>query len=95
MRDELEATIEARRELGKAHEPELIEAFLDRIERRLDERSPQRPARQSGVSPALGVFSIVMAIPLTAVAATNSGTFAVVVVWIGLVLVNFAYYLRR
>jgi hypothetical protein len=90
-RDELEAAIEARRELGPAHEPELVEAFLDRIERRLEERRPKAPARRAEPSVALAIVSMVMAIPLTAIAASNSGLVAVVVVWIGIVLVNFAY----
>jgi hypothetical protein len=92
IRDELQAAIEARRELGPAHEPELVDAFLDRIERRLDERrAPPPPARRTDASPVLAMVSLGTAIPLTAIALSNGGLLAVAIVWIGIVLVNFAY----
>jgi hypothetical protein len=37
-KDELQAAIEARRELGAELEPEVIDSFVERIERRLVER---------------------------------------------------------
>ena len=37
-RDELHAAIEARRELGAELEPQVIDAFVDRIEERIDRR---------------------------------------------------------
>jgi hypothetical protein len=40
--DELQAVIEARRELGSEMEPEVIDAFVERVERRLDERVEER-----------------------------------------------------
>ena len=36
VRQELEATVAARRELGVEHDEELISGFLERIERRLE-----------------------------------------------------------
>ena len=39
QRDELRAAIEARRELGAEMEPAVIDAFVERIERRLAERA--------------------------------------------------------
>ena len=38
-KDELEAAIEARRELGADMEPAVIDAFVERIERRLGDRA--------------------------------------------------------
>jgi hypothetical protein len=90
-RDELQAAIEARRELGPEREAELVESFLDRIETRLEERRPQPAPRRVEPSPLLAMISLGVAIPLTAIAASNSGLAAVIVVWIGIVLVNFAY----
>jgi len=37
-KDELEASIEARKELGEELEPALVDAYVGRIERRLSER---------------------------------------------------------
>ena len=41
-RDELEAAIAARRELGRAHEPEVVDSFLARIEKQIDARVEER-----------------------------------------------------
>jgi hypothetical protein len=40
-RDELEAAIEARKELGAELEPAVIDAFVERIQRRLGERASE------------------------------------------------------
>jgi hypothetical protein len=40
-RDELQAAIEARKEVGEDMEPALIDAFVERIERRLEQHGPQ------------------------------------------------------
>jgi hypothetical protein len=39
VEDEIRSAIETRRELGEEMEPEVTEAFVERIERRLDERA--------------------------------------------------------
>ena len=41
-RDELEATLRARRELDRELEPHVIDAFLDRVERNIDARVDAR-----------------------------------------------------
>ena len=45
---ELEATVAARKELGPAHEDELIAGFLDRIDREIDRRVEQKLERRGG-----------------------------------------------
>jgi hypothetical protein len=90
VRQELEATVEARRELGPSHDKELVEGFLERIDkeldRRIDERiERQKPARRPGtvVHPAnLGV-----AIPLVVLAGVFGGAVGVVAICIALVLI--------
>jgi hypothetical protein len=44
-RTELHATIEARKELGPAHERELVEGFLAKIEHEIDRRVDERVAK--------------------------------------------------
>jgi len=93
-RDDIEATIEARRELGGEMEPHVIDSFVDRIEKRIDERTTRRfPAQRKGRegSFVLALASLVAAIPITAIAATHGGITAMVVVWIGIVLLNAVY----
>jgi cytochrome P450 len=96
-REDLQAAVEARRELGPEREPEVIAAFLDRVESRLDRRLAERtPARRDDRSHeqrrfALALISVACGIPLTAIALGTSGLAALVVVWAGVVLVNLAF----
>ena len=92
-RDELEAALEARKELGADMEPTLVDSFVERIERRLAEARATKPARKddSGHTLALAILSLLAAIPITGIAATHGGIVALVVVWAGIVLVNLAY----
>jgi hypothetical protein len=93
-REDVQAAIEARRELGGEMEPHLIDSFVDRIEKRIDERATGRiPAQRGGRegSFALALASLIFAIPITAIAATHGGITAMVVVWLGIVLLNAVY----
>jgi|SRR5437588_2491606 len=94
-REELRAAIETRRELGADMEAHVIDSFVERIERRLEERhSPKsvtRSLESSGQGLALAIVSVFAGIPITAIAATHGGIAALIVVWAGIALVNLAY----
>jgi hypothetical protein len=96
-REELAAAIEARRELGAELEPHVVDSFVERIERRVAERTSAKPARKddSGNTVVLAIVSLLAGIPITAIAATHGGIAALLVVWAGIVLVNLAYAQRR
>ncbi len=87
-RDDIRAAIEARHELGAELEPHVIDSFLQRIEQRLPKPAPR--ASNDKVL-ALTIISLVAAIPLTAIAISQSGLIALIVVWAGIVLVNLSY----
>ena len=92
-RTELEAALRARSELGTELEPQVIDAFVERIERRIDERTRElRPmrvrTRGSDQVLALAIVSLVVSIPLTAIAVIQAGLVGLLVVWVGIVLVN-------
>lgn len=91
-KEDLHAAIEARRELGSDLEPELVESFVARIEERLTKR-PSTTARREGRegSFVLALVSVGAGIPLTAIALHQAGLVALLVVWIGIVLVNLGY----
>lgn len=76
VRQELQATVEARKELGPGHDDELVAGFLDRIEaeieRRVDERVGHAARRPVGPE-TLGV-----AIPIVIVAGIFGGVTGVV-----------------
>jgi hypothetical protein len=99
-RDELAVAIETRREVGEELEPHVIDGFLERVAAAIDERVDQRVAgrrRPRGSAGAMGlaVISLVFAIPLTGIGGGTAGLAGLLVVWAGIVAVNFAYALRR
>jgi hypothetical protein len=96
-RDDVTAAIEARRELGQELEPQVIDGFLERVGHAIDERVDQRLQKRGGDGGTIGlaVFSLLFGIPLTGIGAETTGLAGLVVVWVGIVLVNFAYALRR
>lgn len=102
-REEAAATLNARKQLGEDYEPALVESFVERIdaaiEARVDERveqalkgrkSPSKPKNDDHVL-ALAIVSLGVAIPMTAIAGEFGGMVGILVTWIGIVLVNFAY----
>lgn len=96
-REELEVAVHARQELSADHEPEIVDAFLERvgqaIDARVDERVAQREEDDGYDAGAIGVAigSIALGIPVTAVAADGAGLPGILVAWIGIVLVNIGY----
>lgn len=89
--DELRAALEARRELGADYEPQIVDAFLERIEKRLDERVARKPARRDrehhAITP-LVLGSLGLSIPLIAIAGGTAGAAGVAMVCIAIVVVN-------
>lgn len=90
VKDELLLAIEARRELGEDMEPAVIDAFVERIERRLEghgeasERALQRK-REHQTTMVLG--SMAISIPMLALAAVFTGLPGVIAVCVALVLI--------
>ena len=89
-REEAEAALAARRELGREFEPQLVDAFADRIERRVEERLRDRlPAtRDRGHELAVTVLSIIFAIPMLGIAGATAGLAGIVAVCAALVAIN-------
>jgi hypothetical protein len=82
-RDELEAAIEARKELGAEMEPAVIDGFVERIERRIAERGTEseralKARREHQKEMVLGAMGI--SVPLFIVAAIFTGLAGVIVV---------------
>jgi hypothetical protein len=75
-RDELQAAIEARKEVGEELEPAVIDAFVERIERQLEQRGDQseqalKRKRDHQKEMVLGAMGI--SVPLFALAAIFTG----------------------
>ena len=86
-RDELEAAIEARKELGAELEPAVIDSFVERIEKSLVQRDDQREkalkrSREHQKEMLLGAMGL--SIPLMAIAAIFTGLAGVIAVCVAI-----------
>ncbi|MFI6350536.1 hypothetical protein [Streptomyces sp. NPDC050560] len=110
LKKELNATLDARKELGEEYEPALVESFLGKIEQQVDgvverrvrrrlaeqqmvaARPPDRRGRRSddgwGERFGFGIISLIVAIPLSAIAVVNAGLAGLLVSWAGIVGIN-------
>ena len=89
-RDELRATIEARKELGEDAEPALIDAFVSRLEKQLSQRqgeSEQSLRRKREHQKEMVLGGMALSIPLFALAAIFTGLAGVIVVCGALVVI--------
>jgi hypothetical protein len=89
-RDELEAALEARKELGADMEPALLDSFVERIEQRLRERSEEserslKRKRDHQKEMVLGAMGI--SIPLLGIAAVFAGLAGLIVVCAALAVI--------
>jgi hypothetical protein len=101
-RDELDAALKARRELGDEYEPQVVDSFMDRVERRIEEQlRGSRPARRQsearGSITPLALGSIALGIPVTAIALSKGvgGMVVAIIAWIAIALINIAAAYRR
>ena len=100
-RDDVEALLAVRRELGPSYDAALVDSFAERIERtvaeRVDAQLSDRRAAESAVVQggprqlALGIVSLVAAIPISVVSAVQGELLILIVCWTGIVLVNMAH----
>jgi hypothetical protein len=85
---ELRATVAARRELGPAHDAELLAGFLDRIEKEIDRRVDERLAKRGprGGSP-LNPATLAVCIPIIAIAGGIGHVAGLIAAFVALVIV--------
>jgi hypothetical protein len=106
QRDDLAATIAARRELGDESEREIVESFLDRVSAGIDARVDARldqdarhrrpaPANRASVPLALGSMGIGIATTGAASGLDHGGALVAIVAWLVIAAINFAHTLGR
>jgi hypothetical protein len=97
QRRDLQAAVEARRELGPEYEPQLIESFLERLDRDIDQRldarvSGHRPRPdRTNTSIPIALGSLGLGIPLSGIAGGTGGLGGLLAAWAGIVAVNVAH----
>jgi hypothetical protein len=87
---DLEATIAARKELGREHEDELVDAFVERLERRLEEHGSARERelqRRREHQKEMILGSLGISVPLFALAAIFTGLPGVIAVCAALAVI--------
>ena len=103
-REDVASAVGARQELGEDLEPAVVDAFLDKVEAAIEERTKAERAKvvrkhayydNSGQRLALAIVSLGTGIPITAIAAEQGGVLGIVVAWAGIVGVNVANALKR
>src|SRR5262245_62026561 len=90
VENELRAALEARRELGDEMEPAVIDAFVARIEDRLDLRVEDKERalkRRRDHQKDMTLGAMALSIPLLAVAAVFTGLAGVIVVCVALAVI--------
>jgi hypothetical protein len=92
-RKDVEAALQARRELGPGYDDEIADRLLEKIDERLAERRPAKPPepRHTGPITPLALGSIGCGVGATAIATGNGQGWVAVIAWIAIVLVNVAY----
>lgn len=92
VKDELRSAIEARKELGDEMEPAVIDAFVERIERRLVDRADQTEralSRKRNHQKEMVLGSMGISVPLFALAAIFTGLPGVIAVCAAIVMIAF------
>jgi hypothetical protein len=102
IRKDLRAAVAARQELGPDYEPEIIESFLAKLDAHAVQHLATPPVKAEKPSKetdpgglALAIVSVTAGIPITAIAAAQEGTIAIIICWGGLVGVNLARSISR
>ncbi|MGW6689410.1 hypothetical protein [Streptomyces sp. NPDC054961] len=107
LKKELAATLDARRELGPEYEAALLDSFVEKVDtqvrRRLAEErlSAARPRRAAepvdgnfGERFGFAIITLVLAIPLSAIGAAQARLSGLIVVWLGILGVNYVHSVR-
>ncbi|MFD3549703.1 hypothetical protein ACFWUW_29680 [Streptomyces sp. NPDC058655] len=107
LKKELDATLDARRELGPEYEAALVDSFVEKVDTQVRRRmAEERLLAARGGSPGPGpgagvsafgerfgfaVVTLVLAVPLSAIGAAQARLSGLLVVWAGIVAVNFIH----
>ena len=103
QREDLSAAVGARRELGSDSEPEVVEAFLDRVGTAIDARVDQRLAEQGATkrrSPSRGTVPLALGSMGLGIAGTGAssglddGEPVAIIIWLVIGAINIAHALR-
>ncbi|MFC4116092.1 hypothetical protein [Nonomuraea zeae] len=105
IRDDLQATLDARRDLGPEYEAALVESFVERLDATIAARvraelhhhgaghggePPHKRSTPGAAMIPIALGSMGIGIPLTAIAAGNAGLVGLTITWLAIVIINVA-----
>ena len=93
-REELDAILSARQELGTEYNDELADMLMERLDAVIDRRVEARlqDVKPKSVSPAVPICSLIFAIPATGIMLEyGAGILGVGLVWAAIVVLNIFY----
>ena len=88
-RKDVEAALEARRELGRGYDDEIVDSLLAKIDQRLEQRKPAPPVERGMITP-LVLGSLFFGVGATAVATGNGAAWLAAIVWVAIAVINVA-----
>ncbi|WP_449063107.1 hypothetical protein [Planomonospora algeriensis] len=106
IRQDMRATLDARRDLGPEYEAALVESFVERLDATIAARvraevhatgpapygpAPKKQRRGGDSSVTVALGSLGIGIPLTAIASTEAGSAGLLLAWGGIIAVNLAH----
>lgn len=102
--DEIRAAAETHHELGKDYSGAVIESFLEKVGTEIDARvdarlsrfhapsGPMAKQKRPSSSAGLGILSLILGIPITAIVAYSPAhLWGLLVVWLGIAVINIAH----
>ena len=96
IRRDLQASLEARRELGPAYDEQFLDALVEKLSRQMQQTQERQVVKSenSGNALALAICSLIFGIPIVAIA-SSVNLAALIIACAMIVGVNLAYSLRR
>jgi hypothetical protein len=103
IREDLQATLHARRDLGPDYDNALVDSLVERLDATIAARvdaelqhrgaaphSAKRPKTKGPAMVPIALGSMGLGIPLTAIASANAGPAGLLITWIAIVVINVA-----
>lgn len=100
LRDDLQATLDARRDLGPDYEAALVESFVERLDAtiaarvraELNHHGHAPSGKRNPGAPMIPIVlgSLGIGVPLTAIAAGTAGPAGLMMTWLALIVINVA-----